>query len=178
MANKLNFLPEEWATLLESTTVAGIAVSAAEPSGLWGTLKEFLASSSALDAAKRDPHSNELVAAVIAELETEEGQSKLHKALHKRFAEVKTPADFVQNSLAALREASAILDEREPADAAAFKSWLFSVSRRVAEAASEGGFLGFGGVQVSAAERATLGDIAEALGIADRGDGGQMASKP
>ena len=71
MANKLNFLPEEWATLLESTTVAGIAVSAAEPSGLWGTLKEFLASSSALDAAKRDPHSNELVAAVIAELETE-----------------------------------------------------------------------------------------------------------
>ena len=62
MANKLNFLPEEWATLLESTTVAGIAVSAAEPSGLWGTLKEFFASSS--DAAKRDPHSNELVAAV------------------------------------------------------------------------------------------------------------------
>jgi hypothetical protein len=42
MANKLKFLPEEWATLLESTTVAGIAVSAAEPSGLWGTLKEFL----------------------------------------------------------------------------------------------------------------------------------------
>ena len=144
--------------------MAGIAVSAAEPSGLWGTLKEFLASSSALDAAKRDPHSNELVAAVIAELETEEGQSKLHKALHKRFAEVKNPAGFVQNSLVALREASAILDEREPADAAAFKSWLFSVSRRVAEAASEGGFLGFGGVQVIAAERATLGDIAEALG--------------
>ena len=168
MANKLNFLPEEWATLLESTTVAGIAVSAAEPSGLWGTLKEFLAGSSALDAAKRDPHSNELVAAVIAELETEEGQSKLHKALHKRFGEVKTPADFVQNSLVALREASAILDEREPADAAAFKSWLFSVSRRVAEAASEGGFLGFGGVQVSAAERATLDEIAEALGIADQ----------
>ena len=67
-----------------------------------------------------------------------------------------------------MQEASAILDEREPADAAAFKSWLFSVSRRVAEAASEGGFLGFGGVQVSAAERATLDEIAEALGIADQ----------
>ena len=117
MANKLNFLPEEWATLLESTTVAGIAVSAAEPSGLWGTLKEFFASSSAIDAAKRDPHSNELVAAVIAELETEQGQSMLHKALHHRFAEVKNPADFVQNSLVALREASVILDERGPADA-------------------------------------------------------------
>ena len=109
-----------------------------------------------------------MVAAVIAELETEEGQSKLHKTLHKRFAEVKNPAGFVQNSLVALREASAILDEREPADAAAFKSWLLSVSRRVAESASEGGFLGFGGVQVSAAERATLDEIAEALGIADQ----------
>ena len=81
---------------------------------------------------------------------------------------MKTPADFVQNSLVALREASAILDERDPADAAAFKSWLLSVSRRVAESASEGGFLGFGGVQVSAAERATLDEIAEALGIADQ----------
>ena len=62
--------------------------------------------------------------------------------------------------------ASAILDAREPADAAAFKAWLFSVSQKVAEAASEGGFLGFGGVQVSDAERATLDDIAKALGIA------------
>lgn len=58
-------MPEEWATLLESTMVAGIAVSAADPSGLWGTLKEFFANSSALDAEKRDPHSNELVRAVI-----------------------------------------------------------------------------------------------------------------
>jgi hypothetical protein len=172
MANKLNFKPEEWATLLESTMVAGIAVSAADPSGVWGTLKEFLANSSALDAAKRDPHSNELVAAVTADLETEGGQSKLHKALHKRFAEVKDPADFVQHSLVTLREASAILDAREPADAAAFKAWLFVVSQKVAEAATEGGFLGFGGVQVSDAERATLDDIAQALGIADQRESG------
>jgi hypothetical protein len=34
-----------------------------------------------------------------------------------------------------------------------------------AEAAAEGGFLGFGGVQVSEAEKATLADIAKALGV-------------
>lgn len=177
MANKLNFMPEEWATLLESTMVAGIAVSAADPSGLWGTLKEFFANSSALDAAKRDPHSNELVRAVIADLETEEGREKLQKALHKHFADVTDPADVVQRSLVTLREASAILDAREPEDAAAFKGWLFSVSRNVAEAATEGGFLGFGGVQVSDAERATLDEIAGALGIAGQQDSGQIASK-
>ena len=164
MANKLNFLPEEWATLLESTMVAGIAVSAAQPSGPWGTLKEYFANSAALDAAKHDPHSNELVRALIADLDTEEGKAKLQKALHKRFGDVTNPADFVQRSLITLREASAILDAREPEDAAAFKAWLFGVSQKVAEAASEGGFLGFGGVQVSDTERATLDDIAEALG--------------
>jgi hypothetical protein len=34
----------------------------------------------------------------------------------------------------------------------------------VAEASAEGGFLGIGGVQVSEAEKATLGDISKALG--------------
>jgi hypothetical protein len=36
----------------------------------------------------------------------------------------------------------------------------------VAEAASEGGFLGIGGVQVSEAEKATLAEISNALGLA------------
>jgi hypothetical protein len=178
MANKLNFMPEEWATLLESTMVAGIAVSAADPSGLWGTLREFYANSAALDAARRDPHSNELVRAVIADLDTAQGKDKLQKALQKRFADVTNPADFIQRSLVSLKETSAILDAREPTDAAAFKAWLLGVSKKVAESASEGGFFGFGGVQVSDAERATLDDIAEALGITlpqATGDRGHIA---
>lgn len=165
MANKLNFTPEEWATLVESTMVAGIAVSAAEPSGLWGTLKEFFANSAALDAATRDPHSNELIRAVVADLETDAGRTTLQKALGKRFSGVTKPADVVQLSLASLRQVAATLDERAPGDAAAFKAWLLGVSRSVAEASSEGGFLGFGGVQISEAERATLDDIGEALGL-------------
>ena len=47
--------------------VAGIAVSAADPSGLWGTLKEAAAGSLALAAAKRDSNSNELIKAAIAD---------------------------------------------------------------------------------------------------------------
>ena len=34
MANKQNFKPDEWTKILESTMLAGMAVSAAEPSGL------------------------------------------------------------------------------------------------------------------------------------------------
>ena len=69
MANKQSFTPEEWTKILESTMLAGMAVSAAEPSGLWGLMKEGFASSSALAAAKADSGSSELVKAVIAEYE-------------------------------------------------------------------------------------------------------------
>ena len=37
MANKQSFMPDEWTKVLESIMLAGVAVSAAEPSGLWGT---------------------------------------------------------------------------------------------------------------------------------------------
>jgi hypothetical protein len=70
MANKQNFKSDEWTKILESTMLAGMAVSAAEPSGLWGALKEAFASSSALAAAKSNPGSSELIKAVVADFET------------------------------------------------------------------------------------------------------------
>ena len=36
MTDKSSFTPDEWKLLLESPMAAGIAISAAEPSGLWG----------------------------------------------------------------------------------------------------------------------------------------------
>ena len=50
-------------------------------------------------------------------------------------------------------------------DAAPFKAWLVGVAKSVAEAAPEGGFLGFGGAQVSDTEKATVAQIAAALGV-------------
>ena len=165
MANKQNFTPEEWTKVLEGTMVAGMAVSAADPSGLWGTLKEAFASRSALDTAKLDSGSSELVKAIVADFETAGGRSAIEEGLRKHFAGAKA-SEFVQRSLNILRELSAIVDAKAPGDAAAFKAWLRGISQNVAEAATEGGFLGLGGVRVSDAEKATLADIAKALGTA------------
>ena len=64
------------------------------------------------------------------------------------------------------RTAAALVDERsEPSDAAAYKEWSVAIARQVAEAAKEGGFLGFGGERVSAEERAMLARIERALGV-------------
>ena len=57
MTDKSNFTPEEWKLLMESVIMAGIAVTAAEPSGLWGLLKESIPSGSALAQAQLDPRS-------------------------------------------------------------------------------------------------------------------------
>jgi hypothetical protein len=43
MANKASFTPDEWKQLLEAPMLASMAVTAAEPSGLWGMLKESFA---------------------------------------------------------------------------------------------------------------------------------------
>ena len=163
MANKQNFNPDEWNKILQSTMLAGIAITAAEPSGLWGALKEAFASSSALAAAKSNTSSSELIKAVVSDFETKEGRASIQEALRQHLAGAK-PADAVQRSLANLREVSAILDAKAPQDAAGFKTWLQAISRNVADASSEGGFLGIGGVKVSEAEKATLAEISKALG--------------
>ena len=165
MASKQDFTPAEWTKLLESAMAAGAAVSAADPSGLWGTFQEFLANSGALDSSKLDPNANELVRAVVVDFETEKGRSDVRNALHRRFDGATDPADCVQRSLDSRLGVSAILDAKAPSDAPAFKAWLCGIGRKVAEAAVEGGVLGFGGVRVSKAEAATLDDISRILGL-------------
>jgi hypothetical protein len=163
MTNKQSFTPAEWTKLLESVMLAGMAVSAAEPGGLWGTIKEAMASKSALAASKADPGSNELIRAAIADLETSEARSALKEALRKHIADAEPP-EIVQRSLDSLRDVSAILDAKAPGDAPGFKTFLRGISQKVAEASVEGGFLGFGGARVTSSEKATIDDIAKALG--------------
>jgi hypothetical protein len=165
MASKQDFTQEEWTKLLESTLAVGAAISAADPSGLWGTFQEFLANSGALDSSKLGSDTNELVRAVVADFETEDGRAEVRTALHRRFDGAMDPADCVRRSLDSLRGVSAILDAKAPRDATAFKTWLSGIGQKVAEAAVEGGFLGFGGERVSKAEAATLDDITKVLGL-------------
>jgi hypothetical protein len=162
MANKTNFTPEEWKQLLESPMLASMAVTAAEPSGLWGMLKEGLAAGGALAKAKADANTNELIKAVVAEFGTAEGRSTARDGLQARLKGSK-PGEAKDKAIAGMRQVSALLDAKAPSDAPAFKSWLQGIAQQVAEASKEGGFLGFGGVQVSDAEKATIAEISNAL---------------
>ena len=165
MANKQSFTPEEWSKIMQSVALSGVAVTAADPSGLMGMLKESFASANAVVSAKRDPAASELVKSVVSEFESADGRATLREALKKTLSGA-SQADVSQRSLEALRQISAVLDSKAPGESAAFKSWLRAISTSVANAASEGSVLGFGGTKVSDKEKATLNDIAKALGIA------------
>jgi hypothetical protein len=165
MAGKTDFTPDEWKTLLESVMMAGLAVTAADPSGLWGTLKESMASARAVIGAKHDANATELIKAIAGEFETGEGRATARDGLRTQLSG-KTPPEIVAKSLEILKQAAAIVGAKAPADAAAFKGWLQHISQSVAEASTEGGFLGFGGVRISDAEKATLAQISASLGLA------------
>jgi hypothetical protein len=165
MATKADFTPDEWKLLLQGPLLAGVAISAADPSGLIGMMRESMASARALLDAKADPSADALVKAVAGEFETSEGRGLAQDGVKTAILGAKTPADIVSKALDSLKAASALLDAKGGPDAAPFKTWLAGVAKSVAEAAPEGGFLGFGGTQVSEAEKATVAHIAEALGV-------------
>jgi hypothetical protein len=145
--------------------LAGLAVTLAEPSGLWGMLKESMASARALLPAATDPSASSLVKAVLADMETSQGRGIARDEL-KADLTGKSPVELKQAVIAKLAEAAKILDAKAPSDAPAFKAWLKNVAEQVADAASEGGTLGFGGVKVTDAEKATIAEVAKALNVA------------
>ena len=162
MANKASFTPQEWILLLESPMVAGMAVSAAEPSGLFGMLQESFATGKLLVQTTSDTTANELVKAVAADYATSEGRKAASEGLKAKLGGGQ-PGDIKAKAPDVLRQAAALVTAKTPSDAAAYKAWLLQISQNVAEAAKEGGFLGFGGVAVSDAEKATLAEISTAL---------------
>ncbi len=163
MADKSNFTADEWKKVLESPLLAGFAVSAGDPSGFIGTLQEGLASAKALAAAKADPGADSLIKAVVEDLLTPEGRAAARDGV-KNIVHGAKLEEIKDRALDELRRTAAILDAKAPNDAKAFKNWLNHIADLVAEAGTEGGFLGFGGVKVTDAERATLAEISTALG--------------
>ena len=144
--------------------IAGMAVTAADPSGLWGLLKESFAGGTALTQAITGANTNALVKAVVTDFSSSEGRSAARDGLKAKFA-VSQPSDLKLKAIDSLRQVAALLDAKALGDAAAFKAWLRQISQSTAEAANEGGGLfGIGGVRVSDAEKATLAEISTVLG--------------
>ena len=164
MTSDARFTPEEWKDLLGGVFMTGVAVTAAQPSGLFGMLREGLASRRALAEASKGASTNELIKSVASALRSPTGR-KITNEFFGTLSKGAAQEDLKMLAIQALNQAAAIVDRRAPDDAQVFKEWLLHIATRVAEASKEGSFFGFGGAVIGDNETATLGEIAATLGL-------------
>ena len=156
------FTAEEWTDVSLAPMLASFAVTAADPSGLVGVVKESSATAWSMRAAK-EPQGT-LASEVVTAYESGESRGAMRGAL-REMIRGKKPPEATATAIARLSEVARLVDTKAPAEATAFKAWISETARAVAEAGTEGGFLGFGGEKVSEAERRTLAEIDTALGL-------------
>jgi hypothetical protein len=111
--------------------MAGFAVTAADPSGLWGLPKETFASGRALIEARSSAGANELMKAIVSEMLSSEGRTAAREYVNSRLQGAKSE-EIKTRAIETLRQAAAIVDQKAPSDAAAFKEWLLHISTNVA----------------------------------------------
>lgn len=158
MSTEKDYTPEEWKAISVAPFLAGLYVSMSDPSGLVGVAKEAMA-----------------VGRTIAETGLT-SSTEIIKSLSEGFkggGQRPEMPDIPKRDLTAARaamaehlhKATAVIAAKSPAEADAYKTWLLAAAKKVAEAAKEGGFLGFGGTLVSDQEEAALKELAGKLGV-------------
>ena len=161
MVSKSNFAPLEWKIVMQSPLLAGFAVSAADPSSFIGTIQEGLAAAKMLTKAETGV-GGDLIKLIANELLTPNGRADAREGI-RTIAQGANNEELKNRALEELKEAVNIVAQKTPLEAESFKNWLYETANTVAEAGVEGGFLGFGGVKVSDAERVTLNEISQIL---------------
>jgi hypothetical protein len=163
MTHRERFSETDWAGVVAAPMIASFAVTAGDPGGLVGAVQEAAATARALGQARREAPEGSLVAEVIAAWGEAETRSRLRDGI-RELARGRTPAEATAAAVARLGEIARSVEAAAPGEAEDFKTWLRGIAQKVAEAGTEGGFLGFGGEKVSEAERRTLAEIDGALG--------------
>jgi hypothetical protein len=159
MTSKAEFTEEEWTRLKRAPFIAGMAISLADPGGPIEAVKETAATLKTVTGAAESGGRGALVDAVAREVAAEmrERKSPLTGFRPKG-------ATAGVEILDELREVNRIVSEKAaPDEAAAYRDWLHSAAKEAAEAAKEGGFMGFHAERVSEGEQRMLDKLAEVL---------------
>ena len=159
MTSKADFADEEWARLKRAPFVAGMAISLADPGGPIEAVKETAATLRTVRGAEGGDR-GELVGALASDVVADAQQR--HNPLGG-FKPSKGASAGVE-ILDELREVNRIASEKaSPEDASAFRQWLLDTAQEAANAAKEGGFMGWHAERVSEGEQRMLDSLREVL---------------
>lgn len=164
MAMKTDFSATEWEILRDAPHAVVLAVAAAGASGLFGSIKEAMAPAGTLVEALQGE--NQLLRQICDKEEIKASIESL-KDMAKSSNDFKSIQAIYRKAAIDKSQAGFDLLKRKgtPEDVAAFRSFLLKLGEKVANAAKEGAFLGFGGVRVSEEERVILAELAQALDV-------------
>jgi hypothetical protein len=158
MTTKADFTEDEWTRLKRAPFVAGMAISLADPGGPIELVKETAATLRTVRDAESGGR-GELIDAVAQEVvaDTRERKSPLQDFKARG-------ALAGQEILEELAEVNRIVSAKAaPDEAAAYREWLQTAAQEAANAAKEGGFMGFHAERVSEGEQRMLDKLAEVL---------------
>ncbi len=162
---KDTFSEDEWFLLLSTPSMIGASVAAAGQSGL-GTIKEAVASLETIAGAAKNYPSNELITELVKRAENKDearAQAQKYTDMAKAKLQGKKPEQLTEEMLEDTKRAVALLKQKAPNALEDYKVWSLAVAEKVANAAKEGGFLGFGGERVSESEKVLIDNIKSAL---------------
>jgi hypothetical protein len=170
MSFKERFSPSEQELLATTPLLIGSAMAFAESSGM-GTVKELLASAKTYIGGMKTYPDNEIIQGVLPDLEDREQSREQAKAVREHAIErlrekgIDSPEKIRGLLLDDSKSVASLLTEKASAEEAEqYREWAMAVAENVARAAHEGGFLGFGGTQLSEGEKKLFRELAEALG--------------
>ena len=159
MTTKDDFTEEEWVRVRRAPFVAGMAISLADPGGPIELAKETMAT---VKSATSPPSREQLLTEVALDIQA------MTQRRQNPIGDYK-PSKGMQAGIQILDELRAVKEvvaaKATPEEATAFSEWLVVTAQAAADAAKEGGFIGFGAKQVSQGEQAMLDQLRSALGI-------------
>ena len=160
MTAKADFTEEEWTTLVRAPTVAGLAITFADPGGPIEVVKETSAVLKFVIGSS-DEGRDDLVGEIAR------GVRELAEQRKSSVGDFKPRGAMAgQQVLDELSRANEIVGAKAgPEEAEAFRAWILECAQRAADAAKEGGFLGFHAERVSQGEKDMLAQLASTLGV-------------
>ncbi|HKE67848.1 MAG TPA: hypothetical protein VKB55_01255 [Nocardioidaceae bacterium] len=155
MTTKSDFPEDEWSRIVRAPFVAGLAISLADPGGPIEAAKETMAT---LRSATNPPSREQLVTEIALDIQAQVQQKQNPLRGYRPTTEGEAPSgEQVLTELRAVHEMVAAKATAE--ETAAFGRWIVATAQAAANAAKEGGFLGFHAERVSKGEQAMLDEV-------------------
>ena len=163
MTSKSDYSEAEWTRLKRAPFLAGRAISRADPGGPIEAVKETAATLKSVIAAADGGERGELVQAIARDVRDDASARKSPMTGFKPASGATAGVEILDE----LREVERLAaGKATPEEVQDLGEWLVAVAQEAANAAKEGGFMGFHAVRVSEGEQRMLDQLRQALGRA------------